>query len=376
MAQRPDFDRSGERPEFGKNVGERIPSAALAGRWQTDTVKRSSGTHSRPLYFRPNDVQRDYTTGTLLFVFNDIAMDIPTLRWALHEAAIIKFMDQMKKFDSDNTQEAAENRLENSLGKRGPAGATAPLDKGMFLELREFVHKIKFAGALLDRPAPYLHTGRTREEYHGQYSGKMMAAPLAIWGACVIPNMFDNTEPIMPGQPLYILIKKIPRKWAGVHKTPDGMTCPGAGALATLPDEELTLDIVFYTSQNYSPPPRCTDPAELFGKNMKKQLPITCRQYKEFVEMARATAAPVVTSPSSPSSSSSSSTVTPPPPMPEKTPLIQDGHVIFIGVATQRYEPIEKVSADRNRQLPFYTNLDMNARPKMQIRTNPKALYF
>jgi hypothetical protein len=363
-APQPNLDRTSlTQPEFGLDGG--FPTAALNGKWQSEPVKRANGTWSYNVPFKPiGTLARDYMNGTPMLIYRELnvyahtALDFPTFRYFCHEQASKIYAERKAAISGPGAivltggKRSADAMDDGEEG--GPIGrmmGRQKIDKECFFDLEKMAAKIGFMGVLIGPPEPLLQHGRGRTEY-GVYSGRgAMNMPLVPWGAALLPNMIDNTVPLLPGWKIFVIAKKIPRSMAGAHKNPLGESCVSLDQIGTVDEKQLTIDLIWYVHPDNLPPPRLTDLETMYLKP-NQQPPLMCRQYKEFHMLEKDATAPY------------------------RHFDIKDGVVWEIGCITQRVEVTVSPTEKPRQSLSWYSSADMNLRPKMQVFLDPRVVWF
>jgi hypothetical protein len=330
------------QPQFG--IGATNPMSVVNN---SEPVRRVDGSWAYSMPIRTiSNLARDYHASVMLYIFQEIEMpyslafDLPSVRYLCHERADLeaqKYRSQVAKGKREG-----DNDAEQTDGMFGGS----KIDKSIFFDLDKFAASIVPAGVLNGPVEPYLQTGRGRDDY-GTASTNRMTAALVQSGKTLIPNMTRNVKPILPGQLIWMIWKMVPLRDVAVHRNPQGEVCKGPSALSSIPAHELTIDVIFYTSQDNLPPPRLTDLGKMYLEP-EAQPPLECMQYKVFPD----------------------GRVNP------KLFHIKDGIVFQLGAAMHREDPTATVSQSDQRTLSSYTQVEINMLKKMEIFWDLKRIYY
>ena len=335
------------QPQFG--IGATQPGSVVNN---SELVKRVDGSWAYSLPVRTlSNYARDYHASVMLFAYREIdtthtlVFDMPSLRYLCHERADL---EAHKNRSPGSLGLGAGNKkaLEDETTQHDSVFGGSKVDKSIFFDLEKFADAIVLAGVLNGPVEPYLQTGRGRDDY-GTSSTNRMTAGLVQHGKCFIANMTRNVKTILPGQIIYMIWKMVPLRDVGVHRNPQGEICKGQTALAAMAAHELTIDVIFYTSQDNTPPPRLMDLGQLY-LTPETQPPLECMQYKVFPE-------------------------------PRTNPKlfhIKDGLVFQLGASIHREDPTATVSQSDQRTLSSYTQVEINMLKKIEIFYDFKRIYY
>lgn len=359
---RPVLDRSGlNQPGFGLGYA----AGTFPGdfkKWQVSQTSKSNPSWAYPLPFNKfDDSDKYWDTSTIIWLVKEkqvvrhLVLDTENLRFYAKEESRSSYLAKKNaginvntlglgnvgsKRDFNEVERPPDSKLKEVLNMR----RTAP-DTSIFLDLDKFSSTITIIGVLRQKIEPFMNTGR-REMDYGQTNSSATVMNVVPWGYALFPNMFNNLKPILPGDKLYVIVKKVPRRIAGRHINPVTKAVVSADFLGPIDNRELTIDVIFYTSPNNEPPPRLLDLRKTHLKP-DEQPPLWCRQYKEFND----------------------------PKKPNEFEL-KDGLVFELGIALHRYSPTSSIDPLSRKELNTYSQAEMNAKQKMEVFLDIKRVWF
>lgn len=359
---RPILDRSGlSQPGFGLGYAVGTFPGDFK-KWQVSQTSRTNPSWAYPLPFNKFDESDKYwDSSTIVWLVREkqvvrhLVLDTEHVRFYAKEESRSFYIIQKNKNVATATlglgnvgtkrsfndeEKAPESAIKQVLNMR----RTAP-DTSIFFDLDKFSSTITLIGVLRQKIEPFMNTGRGESDY-GQYSGTATIMNVVPWGYALFPNMFNNLKPILPGDKLYVIVKKVPRRIAGRHINPDTKAVVSADFLGPISSKELTIDVIFYTSPNNEPPPRLIDLRKTHLKP-DEQPPLWCRQYKEFNNSSK----------------------------PNEFEL-KDGLVFELGIALHRYSPTSNIDPLSRTELVTYSQAEMNAKQKMEVFLDIKRVWF
>jgi hypothetical protein len=330
--------------QFGIGVGmDGFPMSAFD--WQSPPTMKSNPTHTYNLAFIPrtDDVQRAWIPGVMIWVIaeDDVAaftaFDNSSLSQLFSEESVSEFVMKQTGMKADArwgydqpsslSRSKAGNEAHSILGKRG-------YHKDMFPTLDKVRELLRFAGIVHENPKPLLQYGSSRGEY-GKWTGGQMNLSIVTYGKTMIANLCNNEKTILAGDRIFIMIKYVTMNVNGTNRM--------AGA-SRATSKDLTLECVFYTSQDNEGPRRCDDLSLLADDNVE-QPPLDSRTYKAYVGA-------------------------------NLKPVFRDALVLCIGTALHSYVASPISSQLRHSQTPLSKiSIDeYNTKPKIEILVDLKYI--
>jgi hypothetical protein len=263
---------------FGINVGGNGITKDMLD-WQGEPLDTNDPKGVYAFNFLPNVNEKAWRMGTPLFTLRTAgtimqpALDISQVQELAWEAAL----DAYEKRTIGAAARDGEDR--RSALKRSIDADMQGLTQGVFSDMDQLRDMLDYSGVLFRAPAPYMRTGRGKDEFT-MYSGGPKIAPLQIFGGIDHPNMWDNyPRVITPGQALWCLIKPIALSDMSECRTSTG-EIRRMGNITPKPID-MVIAFIWYTNQDNNPPQRAQNLGELY-KNPSKQPPLYSRSYKQF----------------------------------------------------------------------------------------------
>jgi hypothetical protein len=207
-------------------------------------------------------------TASITSLFMEETMDMLSKRI---QQPVVKLSHKRQKLQNLNPKESDQSELYKNTQQRSLAG--------LFSDINAIRKGIDLVGALHHAADPSMQVGPLKNQFDHWEAGPRRLATVVL-GHVEMPNMWASSSQIRPGQPLFVIIKKVPISRVVNYRSPSGQLYTDYNSTIE-PERDLVPVLIWYTNNDFSMPAAARNLDEL-NDNLYLQPDLNSTTYKEF----------------------------------------------------------------------------------------------